>query len=511
MDKDFIAQLISELKNTYKENIIAIYGIGSYFDPSLPEDWSTNDIDLIVIVDSLDLIPKKDWTNVRYEKKILNGYDIWIGFNSLEAYSSKENFKKQSFTNYKWSLLELKYPENSQLLGGQDIRSELPDISSVNYDYDDILARVLYHLDKSIQEDISKNQNASKHQFTKAIFKLGFYLAVFFDSNFHSTSISSNMQEINKLVVQGKIDKKLLEVLKMSMEYRRDHQPFKENFTKFRNKFIIYLFSQLATEKFHRKFTFNELIRILENSFSGFPNLLKLVKQVKAYYSTEKKIKKEQIFCNKHIQNKLPFKCRSAEFFLDLLSLEEKKTENIKIMLKESEKLPAALGGYHGNYRGGLFDHILLVTNISYVLHEHPDILSEYREFLDQYHVPYSNNYKDLDLKQVVKSCLIHDMGKVSYYSFRKRLQVRKIYSSKFEKDSINHQIKEIFGFDGKDLHVDETLAVLKRYGIAIDKEIYRAIIFHHGRWSKYKPFKPNKLGEFLHVCDMIASHLYKI
>jgi len=511
MDKPFITQLISELKNTYRENIIAIYGIGSYFDPSLPEDWSTNDIDLIVFMDSLDLIPKKEWTNVRYEKKTLNEYDIWIGFNSLEGYSSKENFRKQAFTNYKWSLLELKYPKNSQFLMGQDIRPELPKISSVKYDYDDILARVLYHLDKSIQEDIFKNQNASKHQFTKAIFKLGFYLAVLFDSNFHSTSISSIMQEINKLVIQDKIDKKILDIIEKCMEYRRGHQPIAKEFTNFRNKFIIYLFSQLASEKFHRKFTFNELINMLEKNFSGFYNLIKLVNKVKIYYSSEKKIKEEPIFCNKYIQNKLAFKCQSAEFFLDLLSLEEKTAENIKLMLKESEKLPAALGGYHGNYRGGLFDHILLVTNISYLLHKHPDILSEYHEFLDQYRVPYSNNYTDLDLKQVVKSCLLHDMGKVSYYSFRKRLQVRKIYSSKHEKDAINHQIKEKFGFDGKDLHVDETLAVLKRYGIAIDKEIYRAIIFHHGRWSKYKPFKPNKLGEFLHISDMIASHLYKI
>ncbi len=511
MDKPFITRLISELKETYKENIIAIYGIGSYFDPSLPEDWATNDIDLIVFLDSLDLIPKKNWTNVRYEKKALNGYDIWIGFNSLEAYSSKENFKQQSFTNYKWSLLELKNPENSQLLEGRDIRAELPEISSIKYDYDDILARVLYHLEKSIQEDISKNENASIHQFTKACFKLGFYLAVLFDPSFNSTSITVILPKINELVLEEKIDEKILKIIVKSMKFRRGHQSFPKNFSKFRNKFIIYLFSQLTSGKFHRQITFNELLRTLEEGFSGFHHLIQLVIQVKDYYKTERIKQKELLFCNKEIQNKLPFKCHSIEFFLNLLNTEEEAMKNIEIMLKESKKLPAALGGYHGDYRGGLFDHILLVSNISYVLYKNPNLFSEYRDFLDQYNIPYSDNYSDLDLKRVVKSCILHDMGKVSYYSYRKQFQVRKIYSSNYEKDAINHEIKEIFGFDGKDLHVDETLAVLKRYGVSIDKDIYQAIIFHHGRWAKYKPFKPNKLGEFLHISDMIASHLYKI
>jgi len=46
-----------------------VFGIGSYFDENLPPNWIKNDVDLVVIVDSLEDIPKQDWTEVRYEKK----------------------------------------------------------------------------------------------------------------------------------------------------------------------------------------------------------------------------------------------------------------------------------------------------------------------------------------------------------------------------------------------------------------------------------------------------------
>jgi len=58
---------------------------------------------------------------------------------------------------------------------------------------------------------------------------------------------------------------------------------------------------------------------------------------------------------------------------------------------------------------------------------------------------------------------------------------------------------------------VDECIAVLKRYNLLFDDEIYRAIIFHHGKWAKYKPFDPTKLSELIHVADMIASCVYGI
>ncbi len=45
-----IKDVIRDLKEAFKTNLIAVYGIGSHFDESLPENFITNDIDLIAIV-----------------------------------------------------------------------------------------------------------------------------------------------------------------------------------------------------------------------------------------------------------------------------------------------------------------------------------------------------------------------------------------------------------------------------------------------------------------------------
>jgi len=93
-----------------------VFGLGSYFDPNLPPNWIRNDVDLVVIVNSLEGIPKQDWTEVRYEKKQVGAKEIWIGFYSLKGVKNRETFQKESFANYEWSLLDLKLPENSALL-----------------------------------------------------------------------------------------------------------------------------------------------------------------------------------------------------------------------------------------------------------------------------------------------------------------------------------------------------------------------------------------------------------
>ena len=82
-----------------------------------------------------------------------------------------------------------------------------------------------------------------------------------------------------------------------------------------------------------------------------------------------------------------------------------------------------------------------------------------------------------------------------------------------FEGDEINitDALTERFNYEGFDIHIDECIAVLKRYNLPFDDEILQAIIFHHGKWSKYKPFEPNLLSKLIHVADMIASHLYRI
>jgi len=94
---------------------------------------------------------------------------------------------------------------------------------------------------------------------------------------------------------------------------------------------------------------------------------------------------------------------------------------------------------------------------------------------------------------------------------FKLNLQNRKIYTNKAQRQEASSEIREKFNYVGYDSHVDECIAVLKRYHLPFDDEMYRAIIFHHGKWAQYKPFKPTKLSELIHVAEMIASQLYKI
>ncbi|KKM61655.1 hypothetical protein LCGC14_1529560 [marine sediment metagenome] len=81
--------IISDLLLQYSEIIIAIYGIGSYFDDELPSNWTKNDLDVIVFVKSLEIIPKQQWTEIRYRKKVVEGIQIWIGLIPLKRIKIK--------------------------------------------------------------------------------------------------------------------------------------------------------------------------------------------------------------------------------------------------------------------------------------------------------------------------------------------------------------------------------------------------------------------------------------
>lgn len=81
---EIVNSIVSNLMYRYPEIIIAIYRIGSYFDGSVPPNWVKNNLDIIVIVKSLEKIPKQDWTEIRFEKKKVSGNHVWLGFNTIE-------------------------------------------------------------------------------------------------------------------------------------------------------------------------------------------------------------------------------------------------------------------------------------------------------------------------------------------------------------------------------------------------------------------------------------------
>lgn len=279
------SEIVDNLKKRYSESLIAIYGVGSYFDTSLPDDWVKNDIDLIVVLKELTKTPKQDWTDVRFEQRHLNDIEVWIGYNTLQGLLNKQFFQKESFSNYEWSILDIKVPENSQLLFGEDIRSKIPDIDELDYDFDDILRRSLYHLDKSYKVQMQEQDlYASKMSFTKAVFKFSFYLCIYFNENYQKTSLRAISKSTQKLVRRGRIDDFFMEFLKESIEFRRKQQ-FTQDFHPLRTKFTQYIFSLLGKGTIHRKMNYYELLRFLEQSFEGFKYLIKFAKKLKSKYA----------------------------------------------------------------------------------------------------------------------------------------------------------------------------------------------------------------------------------
>jgi len=217
------------------------------------------------------------------------------------------------------------------------------------------------------------------------------------------------------------------------------------------------------------------------------------------------------LFIKEDLIDVLNFKPMNFEFFLNQINIVDASKEQIRNILAEAKRIPAALGGYHGDYEGGLYDHILLVTNLVFQIHKNADFLKKYVNRLREEHVDISENYNEIDLPKAIQTAIYHDFGKVPYYASRLNLQYRKIYTNKAQMQEVISEINEKFNYVGNAPHVDECIAVLKRYNLPFDDEMYQGIIFHHGKWAKYKPFEPTKLSELIHVADMIASRVYDI
>ncbi|MHA1804205.1 MAG: hypothetical protein ACTSU4_06665 [Promethearchaeota archaeon] len=265
-----ILSLVKKLVEEYSDNIISIHGIGSFFDKYLPEDWIKTDIDMICVVKNLEAIPKThDWTDVRKKDYNIGDLTINLFFNSLEGLKDEEKFKKESWANYKWALLDLTVPYNNVKFYGQNIAKELPNMNAIFHDHEDLLRHALYHLNESLKE---KNEQASKKRFTKAIFKFAFLTCVFHDDTFQFTSISWISNQIKKLVREGKIDTDFLDIMLEAMNFRRGI-PSKEEFPLLRERFIKYCFHFLVSGKAWKKYDWEEIIKFCKNTYKGLQAL----------------------------------------------------------------------------------------------------------------------------------------------------------------------------------------------------------------------------------------------
>ncbi|MBY8988590.1 MAG: hypothetical protein KGD61_09050, partial [Candidatus Lokiarchaeota archaeon] len=210
------------------------------------------------------------------------------GYNTLQGLIEKDVFAHESFANYEWSLLDLKCQENSQLLYGKDIRNQLPKISDLKYDFDDIFVRSLYHLDKSLKERKSSEKTlVSKREFTKAVFKFGFYLCKYFDKSYYLTSVHNISKHIELLHIDNKIRKNMLHFMKESNIFRRTDK-FSMDFKSLQKNFIFFIFSLLRNGNLHRKLEFQEMVNYLEKKFNGLPYLTRYIKIAKKIYNSSK-------------------------------------------------------------------------------------------------------------------------------------------------------------------------------------------------------------------------------
>jgi len=203
----------------------------------------------------------------------------------------------------------------------------------------------------------------------------------------------------------------------------------------------------------------------------------------------------QDYFINKAIPKLVKIELKGFEFFFELVGLDETTIKELSIILSDARRLPAALGGFHGDYPGGLLDHTLLVVN--------------YANFI-------CSTLKDKSwLKKVILTAICHDFGKVQYYGFKLDLKDRKIKIHINDADAVRLELTSKFKVSGKDRHVENGIAIIKKYlskhTQLFDDGMYQAIAFHHGSWSKYHPQKLNELASLIHVADMIASQILKI
>ncbi|MHA2182885.1 MAG: hypothetical protein ACXAAH_15815, partial [Promethearchaeota archaeon] len=71
-EEQIINNILNIVKGYHSDNLIAIYGIGSYFDDvsKFESTFLSNDIDLILVVKSIKDVPKEKW-NKRFFPEVI--------------------------------------------------------------------------------------------------------------------------------------------------------------------------------------------------------------------------------------------------------------------------------------------------------------------------------------------------------------------------------------------------------------------------------------------------------
>jgi len=196
------------------------------------------------------------------------------------------------------------------------------------------------------------------------------------------------------------------------------------------------------------------------------------------------------IFIRENLIEKLTINTKNLVQLLDLINLEPSERQTLEYLFNVMKKLPASITGYHGAYDGGLYDHVLLVANFSLKITEMIDAR--------------------ISTDNVLKAALYHDFGKIVSYCPKRDIEL-KYHITKTDLTRINSYINTKYDLKGYDKHLDQCLALIQKARLKINREIELGIIFHHGGWSRYKPYKTKGLPALLHSADMLASQVLGI
>jgi len=281
LSSPLITGIIADLKKKLGVNLIAIYGIGSCFDDSLPENFMKNDIDLIAIVRSTKSLGK-------FSIKEIGKKHIFIGYNTIESYNNKKIFDEISGANYEWSLICIKHPENSKLLYGTDIRNQIPETTNIQFDYDNILIRGFYHLEKSFKNGL---RDIAKLEYSKTLFKFGFYFCVLHDKTFRHVSLTEIRKKLKKLFKPDTNERQIFIYFDNALKYRIKGD-YDSDFHKLQFKARHYFISLLRKGKTHRMMDYAEIKAFFNSYFGGLPILKVFVRNLDITKHLKKKSKK---------------------------------------------------------------------------------------------------------------------------------------------------------------------------------------------------------------------------
>ena len=178
-------------------------------------------------------------------------------------------FETISGANYEWSLICIKHPENSKLLFGTNIRDQLPTTDNIKFDYDNILIRGFYHLEKSYKNGLTKK---AQREYSKALFKFGYYTCIYYDNTFRSVSLSNISKELERLYKERVIETQFYGYYEKAFDYRITGE-YDSDFGLLRKKTTYYMISMLKKGKIHKQMSYDKIMIFFSRFFGGLPFL----------------------------------------------------------------------------------------------------------------------------------------------------------------------------------------------------------------------------------------------